>query len=188
MARRFLDGNCDALMSFGICGGLDPMLSTGAIVIATKVISEDGAAYDTDAAWADALSAQLSARCPHISAPVFGSSSIITTVAAKKKLFADTGASVIDMESHEVAAVAKEREVPFIAVRAVADSAKRRVPSTALFGMREDGTTRPAAVLAGLLIRPWQAPGLGGLALDVYGALGALRRVTSLTDASFALR
>ena len=187
LARRLLDGNCDALMSFGICGGLDPMLATGAIIIGTKVIAADGSAYDTDSTWVRALSLKLSARCPHVSAPVYGSSGIITNVATKKKIFADTGASVVDRESHVIAAVAKEREVPFIAVRAVADSAKRRIPSAALYGIREDGTTRPLAVLAALMIRPWQAPGLGALALDTYGALGALRRVASLTDATFAL-
>jgi adenosylhomocysteine nucleosidase len=186
-AQALLDQGCDALMSFGICGGLDPRLVPGTVVLADRVIAEDGEVTATDARWLAALSAAAAGRCAAVVAPVFGTAKIIASRAAKKELFQKTGAAAVDMESHEVAAVARERGVPFIAVRAVSDSARRTVPRAARYGIREDGTTRPAAVCAAVLIRPWEAFAIVGLGWDAYAALSGLRCIALLGDPLFAL-
>ena len=187
-ARALLAEGCDGLLSFGVCGGLNRALRPGTVIIATKVLTNDGENFATNGTWCSALGTALSGRCPFINAPIYGSAHVITTTRAKRELFTKTGAAAVDMESHEVAAVAAERGVPFLAVRAVADSARSRVPSAALYGIREDGSTRVDALIAGLLIRPWQTPALIRLAWDSFSAQSALRRVATLTDPRFALR
>ena len=187
VSRAVLAEGCDGVMSFGVCGGLNPALRPGTVVIATKVVTDDGETFETDGTWSSALSSTLSGRCPFINAPVYGSAHVITTARAKRELFTKTGAAAVDMESHEVAAAAAEHGVPFLAVRAVADSARSRVPAAALYGIREDGSTRVDAIFAGLLIRPWQTPALIRLAWDSFSAQSALRRVATLTDPRFAL-
>ena len=53
------------------------------------------------------------------------------------------------------------------------------VPSAALAGLAPDGGTRPLSVLAALLRRPQDLPGLVALARAQGRALGALRRVAA---------
>lgn len=187
-AQALLDQGCDALMSFGICGGLDPKLAPGAVVFADRVIAEDGEVTATDARWLAALSAATAGRCAAVAAPVFGTAKIVASRADKKELFQKTGAAAVDMESHEVAAVARESGVPFMVVRAVADTARRTMPRAALYGISEDGTTRLTALCVAVLIRPWEAFSLVGLGWDSYAALGGLRCITLLGDPLFALR
>lgn len=186
-ARALLSEGCDGLLSFGVCGGLNRALRPGTVIIATKILTDDGENFATDGTWASAMNNALTGRCPFINAPVYGSAQVIATARAKRELFTKTGAAAVDMESHEVAAVAAEHGVPFLAIRAVADSARSRVPEAALYGVREDGSTRVNAIFAGLLIRPWQTPALIRLAWDSFSAQSALRRVVTLTDPRFAL-
>ncbi len=186
-ASALLAEGCDGLLSFGVCGGLNKALRPGTVIIATKVLTVDGETFATNGAWSSALNSALSGHCPFINAPIYGSAQIIATARAKRELFTKTGAAAVDMESHEVAAVAAEHGVPFLAIRAVADSARSRVPTAALYGVREDGSTNVDAIFAGLLIRPWQTPALIRLAWDSFSAQSALRRVATLTDSRFAL-
>lgn len=187
-ARALVAEGCDGLLSFGVCGGLNRALRPGTVIIATKVITHDGETFATNGTWSSALNSALSGHCAFINAPIYGSGQVIATARAKRELFTKTGAAAVDMESHEVAAAAAEHGVPFLAIRAVADPARSRVPSAALYGIREDGSTRVDAILAGLLIQPWQIPALIRLAWDSFSAQSALRRVATLTDPRFALR
>ena len=187
-ANALLGEGCDGLLSFGVCGGLNRALRPGTVIVATQVITVEGENFATSGDWCSTLNAALSGRCPFINAPIFGSAHVIATARAKRELFTKTGAAAVDMESHEVAAVAAEHGVPFLAVRAVADSANSHVPEAALYGVREDGSTRFDAVFAALLIRPWQTPALIRLAWDSFSAQSALRRVATLTNPRFALR
>lgn len=187
-ASALLGEGCDGLLSFGVCGGLNRALRPGTVIIATQVITVEGETFATSGNWCSTLGTALSGRCPFVNAPIFGSAQVIATARAKQELFTKTGAAAVDMESHEVAAVAAEHGVPFLAVRAVADPANSRVPDAALYGIREDGSTRVDAIVAALLIRPWQIPALIRLAWDSFSAQSALRRVAALTDPRFALR
>ena len=50
-ANALVAAGADALVSFGLAGGLDPALAPGAILVPREVIADDGAALPTDAAW-----------------------------------------------------------------------------------------------------------------------------------------
>ncbi len=186
-ALALVDEGCNALVSFGVCGGLDPALKPGTIVMATQIVTNGKAKYDVNSAWLQAFHNAVAPGCTCVAAPILGSSRIIAKKKEKRELFRKTGAAAVDMESHEVAEVAGELGIPFLAVRAIADPARRRVPSAAFYGIHEDGTTNVEGLLAALIIRPWQIPALFRLALDSYSAQSALRRVAALTTPGFSL-
>ncbi len=167
------DRGADALLSFGIGGGLDPALAPGDLVIADRVIGPNGQRFDTDEAWRRRL---RWLDTPLGVASIAGSDRLVASAAAKRALHAATGAALVDMESHGVAAAAAARDLPFLAVRAVADPAGRAVPWCARAGVTPDGRTRPLMVLGRLCWHPWELPALIGLARDAARALAALRR------------
>ncbi len=179
-ARRLVDEGAQALLSFGLAGGLDPSLAPGAVVIAEAVVSPGGAVHETDAPWRGALAATLASENP-VTGRVAGSDQPVASIAAKRALRGTSGALAVDTESHAVAAVAEEMQVPFAVLRAVADPAGRALPRAALAALGPDGVINVGAVLGRLALRPWEAPAMVALALDARRGLAALSRGVGLT-------
>ena len=182
-ARRLVDEGAQALLSFGLAGGLDPGLAPGALVIAEAVVSPAGAVHETNGPWRDALAAALASETPVIGR-IAGSDRAVASVAAKRALRETSEALAVDMESHRVAAVAAETQAPFAVLRVVADPAGRTLPRAALAGLGPDGEINLGAVLGGLALRPWEAPAMVALALDAWRGLAALSRGVALTGPS----
>jgi hopanoid-associated phosphorylase len=176
-AAALCEAGVDALVSFGLAGGLDPRLEPGDLVIADSVIGTDGARHDADTRWRLHLAAAAKATAPFVVGPIAGSDTAIMTPAAKAALHDRYGAVAVDMESHIVAAAAAESGLPFLVVRAVADPAGRAIPATALAGLGTDGRARPLAVLRALLARPGDVSALLALARDSRHAMRSLRRI-----------
>jgi hopanoid-associated phosphorylase len=172
-----LDG-ARGLISFGLCGALDPALGVGDIVIADGVTNEGGR-LTADPAWTAALRAALPDSRSGMAA---GGDIIVGSVAAKAALRRARGAAIVDMETYAVAKAALAAGLPFAVVRAVSDSAAFTLPRAAQAGFRPDGEPDVQAVVAGLLRRPWELPALIRTALDAERAFGSLSRAAgSLT-------
>lgn len=174
------DRKISGLLSFGLAGGLDPALSAGDLVVAETVTAPDGRRYETDAGWRTTVADAIAGERPVIVAGLAGADRVVATRAAKADLHRSTGAAAVDMESHVVAKAAREADLPFLAIRAVADPADRSIPSTALAGLAPDGRTRPFAVMARLVFKPWEISGLLRLARDSRAALVTLEHISSL--------
>lgn len=174
-ARRLLAGGADRLLSFGLAGGLDPALRSGAVVVAENVIGPGGERWQTDRLWREAVLA-VPGSGQRVVGDVAGSDRPVVSVAERAELFARVRACAVDMESHAVARVAAENGAAFSVLRVIADPAGRTLPRAALVGLRADGRTRPLAVLGRLALRPWELPAVLALAFDVMTALRVLRR------------
>ena len=166
-----LETGARAVISFGIAGGLAAGLRPGTIVVANAILAGD-ARWPTDPLWRRALQAALPQA---VAGDLIGVDAAVADAAAKARLKAGTGALAVDMESHVAARLAARYEVPFVAVRVVADPAARSLPRAALVGMRPDGGTDIPAVLGALLRRPADLPGLIRTAFDAQAAFRALK-------------
>lgn len=166
MTRTLDDPNCRGVISFGIAGGLDRKLPTGSHLVASHVITPNGA-LPTDPSWSQQL-LKLSPRALH--APILGTDHVVIDPEEKRELFASTGAAAVDTESHITATMATERGLPFTCLRIIADPAHRRVPKAAMSGLREDGRAYPAGVIRALLRRPHETPALLAIARDTWRA------------------
>ena len=186
-AHDLIEEGCRGLVSFGMAGGLDPELRPGDLILPEIIIAPDGARLAADSGWRHELAASLGGQMAFRADPVAGSDGIAATPEAKRALAESTGAVAVDMESHAVARVAAERNIPFLAVRAVADPAHRTLPSAALGAVREDGSLRYGFVLGRLVVRPWQVVSLIRLSRESDLALASLRRVATLGAAVLGL-
>ena len=178
-ARRLIADGAEALLSFGLAGGLDPRLNPGDLIVADMVVDRDRQLYDTDLAWRVALFQALDPARPTGGA-VVGSEAPVATTDDKTRLRDATGAVAVDMESFAVASVADEAGVPFAILRAVADPLWRDVPPAARVGLAEDGGVRVGAVLASVIRTPWQLTSLVAIAIEARQGLAALGRAAEL--------
>jgi adenosylhomocysteine nucleosidase len=82
---------------------------------------------------------------------ILGLDRMLSSPQEKADAFARHGALAIDMESHHVARAAGERNLPFIAVRAISDQADEVLPAIMATFVDADGQTKMSAVLAALI-------------------------------------
>jgi hopanoid-associated phosphorylase len=161
----------DRLVSFGIAGALDPDLQPGDLILGGAVRMPDGDRMAVDQKWL----VHLVNRLPQARvADIAGSTEIVATAAAKATLHRDTGAAVVDQESHWVAEAARAARLPFIVIRAVADRASDTLPPAVLVGLDKTGRPQTGAVLRALLFNPLQIGGLIRVGLQTRRALKSL--------------
>jgi adenosylhomocysteine nucleosidase len=182
-----IDAGCTGVLSFGVAGALDPQLRTGVPIVASSVIGANGVriALPTDERWSQML-LRLSGSFVH--APVLGVDLPVTEPEDKLRLFHQTGAAIVDMESHIAASVASDHGLPFAVLRVVVDPAYQRVPPAALRGMRPDGSLDPFAVLRALWRSPGDIASMPSIARNAWIARNALARARRGLGRGFGLR
>lgn len=178
-ARQLIIEGVDALLSFGLAGGLDPGLAVGDAVLAREVVLPDGTRIETDAVWRERLALALAGKGRVVVGSVAGAHAPVATAHEKTGLKLMRGAVAVDMESHGVAAAARAAGVPFMALRVILDPADRAIPWSALAGIDDAGDTQALPVLARLLLRPWELPGLVALGRANNAASASLGRLTA---------
>ena len=179
-AEKLIENGASRLISFGICGAMDPTIRPGHIALPSHVINPQNEFFAADPGWRDALSKRYSSSIPGHAGSLMTTEIAVSSVAEKRSLHQRTGASTVDMESASVGAKAAEANIPFIVIRAAADPAERALPQSALVGLAPNGNTRSAAVINQLARRPWEFVELLRLGKDSAQALEALRRVALL--------
>ena len=165
-----------AVVSFGLAGGLDPALRPGTMIVASAVVAEKDQ-FDCPKALVKVLiegfaGAGLTAR----QGLVAGVEAPVMSPADKAKLFRESGALAVDMESHLAAAFARRQGLPFVVARAVSDPARRALPPLAAKAVRPDGSVDVGLVLGEIASEPRQLAGLIAAGLDARAAFGTLRR------------
>ena len=138
-------GNVQALVSYGLCGALDPALAVGDVFVATEVRGGAGAINV-------ALQPKHTPR-PVASGSLLSIDRVACTVEEKAEL-AKTGAYAIEMEAAAVALRACRAGVPFYCVRVVSDGAAQSL-ALDFNQMRDaDGRFSRARILAAAMRDP----------------------------------
>lgn len=171
IAQGFLDDGAKAIVSAGLCGGLDPALKTGELVLGERVVSAKGDIVIAD----KRLSAAADKFSPrHVA--IFGSDEIVDSIEKKRALFQRYAAETVDMESHGAARAAAKAEIPFIAIRVVADGSDRILPKAALRAVTPSGGVNVMNVLVDCVRAPQQFEEIFALGRDSGAATNVLSR------------
>jgi adenosylhomocysteine nucleosidase len=166
VAQRLVDDGAIALVSFGLAGGLDPALAAGALLAPRAVLSQ-GRRIACDAGLRSRLSGE-GIPC------LLAGDAVVASAAEKRRLWRETGAGAVDLESGGVAEVATAAGLPFAVLRAVCDPAGRDLPRAATEALDEEGRIAPLRMAAILVRDPRQVLGLVALGRDVARARRAL--------------
>ncbi len=155
-----------ALVSAGFCGALDAGLAAGDIVVADRVIGEDGTV----------IPAARPADCarPCRTAALISVGRVVLTASEKARLGA-AGAVAVEMEALAVGLRARQWGVPFHAVKAVTDTAEEDLKLDLNAARRRDGSLSTMKILVAAARSPRRlAPELIALYHRSHRAAGAL--------------
>ncbi|HEY7521449.1 MAG TPA: hypothetical protein VIE36_24425 [Methylomirabilota bacterium] len=141
-ARAPALGAFDVVISAGACGALAPGLAAGDLVIPEVIVDAAGRR------WPAAALRRLTAAGTLLTV-----GEVVETSAQKSRLWLETGARAIDMESAAVMAWAAERGVPAAVIRGVSDDAARGVPAALAASVGDDGRVRPLRAVTAALAR-----------------------------------
>ncbi len=161
-ARRLIADGCSVLVSWGIAGGLDPSLHTGQIIEPHEVLFPDGNGFGIEHGRVE-------------DGATLGSDVLVLSPNEKARLWQQTTAVALDMESHRIAKAADGTSVSVRIVRAISDPAERALPEIAAKALGADGKPRLMRVIAAISLRPSQVPALISAGRDSRIALHALR-------------
>lgn len=183
-AARLVEQGVAGLISWGCAGALASGLKPGDVLVPETIYGTDGAEYAVDAEWRERLLQTLSAM-PVKSGQLAESPHVVPSPAEKQVLFAATHAAAVDMESAALARVARAHGLPFLVVRAIADTAAMAMPAAVLVALNPRGDVRLGKLLAHLARHPAQVGELIRLGRAFGTAVGTLRRVRQLAGTDF---
>lgn len=181
-AERLVDGGCEALVSWGVAGGLDPALAAGTLIVPRVIVDGDAHRLDVDNALARLFESTLRPDEPR-GAALASAMHAVTSREAKAALHRRLAAAAVDMESASVQALAAERGLPFAAVRSIADRADFALPGALVDALNDEGGVRTGALVTRLLARPGDILPLLRLARDYRAALARLREAARMLTA-----
>lgn len=169
-----LSPSVSLVVSAGTCGALAPHLSEGDLVVPEIVLTSQGQRLRMSATpglqqWGSLLSVDR----------------VVETAEAKARLWEETAALAIDMESAAVLAWTQALGVPAIAIRGVSDAANRAVPAALAALVDSEGRTRMVRAVRTVFAHPRTLP--HALALR-RGTAAALRRVATAVRVLTAAR
>lgn len=176
-AIALVDAGATALAVFGVAGALAPGVRNGTLLCPACVIDERGNDYHPTPAWREALQQCLAAS----SLPFMAGGSLLSLpqplldAGAKMAMRQRHMAVAVDMESAAVAAVASERKLPFVVLRAIIDEHDDDIPAALQAGIDAWGRPRPLNMLALLGRHPGLLAHVPGLSRRMRGATRALR-------------
>lgn len=168
----------EALLIAGVCGGLDPSLPSGSIILARGVSTPAAPEITSDAGVFAAVRNVLRARrISFVSSTLLTVDRPVASRVEKTALWNTFGAAGVDMETYELAAAAARRNIPWLALRVVLDPSGGALPAS----LRD---WRPASSESDILRRvgrrPWEWPATARLALQMRTACRVLRRTVDI--------
>jgi uridine phosphorylase len=132
----------DVVISAGACGALAPGLGAGDLVVPELVVDATGRRFTA-----------ASLRRLPATGTLLTVADVVETAAQKSRLWLETGARAVDMESAHVLAWAAERGIPGAVIRGVSDGAERGVPAALAASVGDDGRVRPLRAVTAALGR-----------------------------------
>lgn len=146
-----------AVISAGLCGGIDPQLPRSAIIV------PDSLGHSGTADLRPLLPPANNPK-PAVGGLLMTCDTVVSTPAAKQAVHAATGAVAVDMESWWIATVASQANLPCHVIRAVSDTATESIPAdiAALAAV-----SNPARQAGAALRLAWRRPSAIGELADL---------------------
>ena len=175
---RLAESRPGLVVAAGVCGGLDPSIGAGGVIVARHVLAPGHDLIEPDRFLLEDIRKAL-----HEHASKFVYSRLLTvdrplaTRDEKREAWNEHGAGGVDMETYHIARAAREAGIRWLAVRAVVDTASQALPASLA---NWDGEGHERMSLRSAALRPWEWPAYARLGRQFPAAIRALRATLPL--------
>ena len=170
-AQALVGEDVDCLVSFGTAGALSPVLSPGDLVLPQEVVCRGKSDPDETRIYPANTDLPAQARqrlsrqnIPVHTGPLACTDEAVSSSAGKRRLFEQTGAIAVDMESAGVLEAAQENGLQSFAARVIVDPADLALPEIVLRRVDDYGRLNDLALGLRLATSPGQIPDMLRLA------------------------
>jgi adenosylhomocysteine nucleosidase len=184
--NRLIERKVNALISWGCAAAIAEHLVPGHLVLAEHIHGEDDQLHTTDTTWRQRLAANLHPQLKTQSGAIRESRRVVGTRTEKASLHQQTGAVAVDMESGAIARRARAHNLPFLAVRAIADPAMMDFPGAVTRSLNPRGDVRILELLSHIARRPGEIPDLIRLGQAFGAAVRTLQQVRQHAGPDFS--
>jgi adenosylhomocysteine nucleosidase len=174
--KKLIEHGASALLSFGAAAALAPRLVPGSLLLPKTVIADDRSQIPVDHDWHERLRVRLSSSIATHTGALVESPAVLLSPKDKRELFERSGAMAADMESAAIGRVAFAAHIPFMAIRAIVDSADMAVPLELIAAIDPVGRIRLRSAIS---LPPSEWPSTARLALGWRAARATLAGVLS---------
>jgi adenosylhomocysteine nucleosidase len=181
-AETLISNGATHLISWGCAAALSPELKSGDLTLASELLDAEQHRIDISSDWHQYVKKLLSKSLPVHTGTLLESREIVSLSSGKKQLYATTDAMVLDMESVAVAKVALQNNLPFLAIRAIADPVTMDLPKAVSVAMNDSGKVLISPLLKYFLFHPSELPALIQLGLHFHAAKKTLKHVATQLD------
>lgn len=175
-AQLLADKGVHSLISWGCAAGLAADVKPGDLLLPSQI--DNGAQqFDTDSR----LSASLCQTLPNTirvhSGKLYSSDRLVSSSQEKRGIHDQTHALGLDMESVAIADVALRANLPFMAVRSIADPVSQTLPNAVIQALNKQGRVELLKLLRYLFWHPVEIKALIQLGLHFHAAQKTLKIV-----------
>lgn len=160
----------ESVLSLGFGGALREGLETGDLVLSRRLYATGEDTFLESDARLLSLAEDVLSR-GDITRYVVGDSltvpQVICSAAEKRRLAADTGAWVANMEDFWIGEAVAQRAIPFLSARVVLDTAHQELPPFVADLGGQSGLRQVLLVMAWCMARPWEIPKVMNLSSQV---------------------
>lgn len=181
-AETLVSNGATHLISWGCAAALSPELKSGDLTLADSLLDTQHVQITIDSAWHAQVKNSLAKSLSVHTGTLLESLQIVALSSDKKQLHTKTNAIVLDMESVAIAKVAQEKNLPFLAIRAIADPVTMDLPKAVSVAMNDKGKVLISPLLKYLLLHPSELPSLIKLGLHFSAAKKTLKHVATQLD------
>ena len=170
------------LISWGCAAALSASLKPGDLILADKLIDTENVEMAINADWHSYTKSRLATFAIVHTGHLAESKSIVSSSKDKKQLHSITGAIALDMESIAIAKVARQRIIPFLAIRVIADPVNMNLPRAINYSLNDRGEVVLGKLFLFLFLHPAELPGLIKLGLHFNAARNTLKSIAGHLD------
>ena len=184
-AGTLLFQNIDCLISWGTAAALIDEVHTGDLILPEFIHTEAGETNQTDPVCHCNLMEKLSTGIATVhSGTLAETRTVLENPEQKTELHRRTGAIAADMESAAIMQVAKDNNLPFIAVRTVVDESHAVIPAELIRHVDIFGTPNITGLITEFFYRPHLISNIYSLSRAMNTALDTLGKIAAEIDES----
>ena len=184
-AKLLVAKGATRLISWGCAAALSASLKPGDLILADKLMDAEGyidEKFCVSIEWHSYTKNLLATTIGVHTGCLAESKRIVSSCKDKKQLHSITGAVALDMESVATARVARQYDLPFLAIRVIADPVNMDLPLAINYSLNNRGEIELGKLLMFLVRHPADLPSLIKLGLHFNAAKSTLKSIARQLD------